>query len=326
MGNINERTHNQLRSNEDTMLTIYAHFDESIPNSVDHYLNTHPGGDQDITLKNAAVNLDHTIRFILTPALVGEIFIADTAPTGGETGKYLHSTVYMSASGFTERVFQTISIGTESDYEKYGTQSKYCAVGINPSQNQRTIECNYDSITPDENLVVTINTQYTGLPTTFNMHFGQTYPTGINFRYTNKLNVDVTATINKNLYELKVVASHNNPLGDDNMDHASTEITWSGPSTPSTITHNEQTFTWVWDYDRDNAKMGEYSVTVAVKDLQGDSASNTASFTLEKRDQNNGENKKDKEAESKNLIYYVIIFIVIIIIIIIIWVRKRKGS
>jgi hypothetical protein len=318
-----------FRSNEDPKLVFYSHFDEAYKNSVDHYMNCHPGSDQKITLKQLAVNLDHTIRFILTPELVGEIFIADTAPTGGEDGKFFHSIVYMSASRVTERVLQTISLGTESDYEKYGTQSGLGAVGINPSQNQKTIESNYDSITSDENLVVTINTQYTGAtPTSFHMHFGPSYPTGITLRYTNKITMDISTNINDILKEVTVEVTHNNPLGDDNMDHEKTTIQWTGPTTPNTIIHQDNTFTWIWDYGDDSAKTGEYSVEISVADLQGHTISDTESFSLEKDDQDvDGDSQSTRRLGlNTNTLLVLTGIVIIVFIIVILWLRKKRKS
>jgi hypothetical protein len=317
------------RSNEDPMLVFYSHFDEAYKNSVDHYMNSHPENDQKITLKQLAVNLDHTIRFILTPELTGEIFIADTAPTGGENGKFLHSIVYMSASRVTERVLQTISFGTESDYEKYGSQSGLGAVGINPSQNQKTIESNYDSITYDENLVVTINTQYTGAtPTSFHMHFGPSYPTGINMRYTNKITMEISTNINDILKEVTVDVTHNNPLGDDNMDHEETTIEWTGPTTPNTIIHQDDTFTWMWDYGDDEAKTGEYSVEISVADLQGHSVSDMESFSLEKSDLDvDGDSQPTRRVGlNTNTLLVLTGIVMIVIIIVILWFRKKRKS
>jgi hypothetical protein len=319
---------NKIESNEDPMLVFYSHFDEDYKKTADHYMNTHPESNQQITLKQLAVNLDHTIRFILTPELVGEILIADSTPTGGDEGKFIHSKVYMSASRVTERVVQTISIGTESVNDKYGSLSHYVGVGLNPSQNQMTIESNHDSIISTENLVVTINTQYTGAtPTSFFMHFGPSYPTGISMRYTNTLSVVVTSTNNENLKEITVVAEHNNPLGDDNMDHDSTVIKWTGPFAPNSINHEDKSFTWVWDYLDDDAKAGDYTVEITVTDLQGHSASNSASFKIQEYEQDD-DDSPSRSSDGFNYTFLLLLFgiLIIIIIIIIIWIRKRKSK
>jgi len=285
----------QIRSNEDPKIIFYSHFADDYQVNADNYLNLHPEEDQKVTLKQAAVHMENTVKFILTPQLSGEIFIADTAPTGGETGKFLHSIIYMSASRVTERVLQTVSIGTESDPDKYGSDSGYGAIGVNPSQNQKTLETTHSSITADGNLLVTIKTEYTGVtPTSFHMHTGPSWPTGISLRYTNQLAIDVSASVDIESKSVTVTATHNNPLGDDNIKYNATSITWDGNTQPKSIIHEDKSLVWTWDYNVDNAKIGDYTVTITVEDLQKNSASNSAVFNIP------SDKKEDKKDEDKS--------------------------
>lgn len=312
---------NQVRSNEDPMLDFYAHFDDDYQENIDNILNTLPGTDQKITLKDLAVNMDNTVRFILTPNLAGEIFIADSAPTGGETAKFFHTTIYMSASRFTERMVQTISIGTIIDPEYYGSYKFTGAVGINPSQNGAQIKTEHDSIKVENNIVVTIRTQYTGAtPTSFHMHTGPSWSTGIGVRYTNQLNMDVSASVDKESKLVTVTANHNNPVGDDNMNHSATTIDWSGPSPPQTITHASNSFKWVWNYDSDDAKIGDYTVTITVTDLQEKTANNSTVFTIPSEK----ESEKDGDDDDSGIPGFEALFLVSGILVVIILFRKRK--
>ncbi len=312
---------NQVRSNQDPMIDFYAHFDDDYQENPENYMNTHPENDQKVTLKNLAVNLDNVVKFNLIPNMVSDIHIADSAPTGGELDKFLHARIYLSASRITERVIQTVSVGTELDPEYYGTDKITGAVGVNPSSNSFNFKCNQDILEKDHQLIFTIRTQYTGAtPTSFHMHTGPSWPTHMGVRYTNKLKVEVSTSIDEKNQTLTVTAKHDNPLGDDNMKFNASTFSCTGETTPKSITHNEKSFIWEWDYSTDDAVPGKYTATITVEDLQGNTASNAAIFYIPK----DKEAEKEEKEESKVPGFETIFVISGVLILIFIFKISRK--
>lgn len=268
-----------------------------------HSMDTKVDDDQTFTLFSNLVHADGYMLFTLKPPLYSALKFGSTS---------VNVEIWLSANQKATDVTNIADFIIGNNITGSGQQTK--DVETEPTKFSITFQISKNNTEPNENLQLRITTQYNGLPRTLYMHAGKTYPTGIVLSIQNPININTNISINNETKIVLVQSNITSPFGDYDIDKNSIKAEWS--SDAKTISQTDTT--WTWDFGKDDAKTGKYSITISAKDIQGRGITETKNFEI----------KNDIEKVIENYLFLIGILIFVLFVVgisLTIYLKKKKS-
>jgi hypothetical protein len=276
-------------------------------------IKDNPNSADRIKIAENAIALDWEISYPLTPALQSTLYVKRQTDITIEE--------WLQSDGTANDVEVHVHMESEDGSMHWAHKGETKDVTTTPTKYTFSYQMGqWDDVSPEDNIQIRVNVQYTGLPRAFYILHSTDYPSGISLPVMNPLNVSTTATVDEDNEKITAQAMVTCPFGSHHIDTTSYTLSWTGPTTPSTVTKTGDT-TWVWDYGADDAEGGNYQVSITGSDIQGCSVtSSAASFSVPSSDDDS------IGSTVTSPIFLIGIVIVIIIIIAVVIILKRRGS